>query len=130
MMYDARVTIRFQDLERFTTSEIDAALERNDPHELQLVSVTVALACPDRTAAQDVCLRLSRHAHSKVRGNAVMSLGHLARRFRRLDEQTVKPVIDSSLNEQDEYVRIHAKSAADEICQFLGWEITGHGYGV
>jgi hypothetical protein len=130
MMYDARVMIRFQDLERFAAEDIDAAIERDDPHELQLVSVTVALAGPDRTAAQDVCLRLSRHAHNRVRGHAVMSLGHLARRFRALDEDVVKPVIESSLAERDEYVRTHAKSAADEICQFLGWEIKGHVYGI
>ena len=129
MMYDARVTTKFQDLDCFTASDIQAAIERNDPNELQLVSVTVALACPDRTAAQDVCLRLSRHAHNKVRGCAVMSLGHLARRFCKLDEQAVKPVIESSLNEQDEYVRMHAKSAADEIHQFLGWSIAGHVFG-
>ena len=129
-MYDTRVIIKFQDLERFTTGDIDAAIERNEPNELQLLSVTVALACPDQAAAQDVCLKLSRHAHNKVRGNAVISLGHLARRFRHLDERIVKPVIESSLNEQDEYVRTRAKSAADEIHQFLGWDITGHVYGV
>jgi hypothetical protein len=129
MMYDARVTMRFQDLERFTTNDIDAAIERNDLQELQLVSVTVALACPDRQSAQDACLRLSLHAHHKVRGNAVMSLGHLARRFRALDEQTVKPLIESALHDADEYVRTRAKSAADEIHQFLGWSIAGHVYG-
>jgi len=129
MRYDARVTIRFQELERFTARDIDAALERNDPQELQLVSVTVALACPDQAAAQDACLRLSRHAHNKVRGNAVMSLGHLARRFRTLDEQVVKPLIESALHDADEYVRTRAKSAADEIHQFLGWSIAGHVYG-
>lgn len=129
-MYDTRVIIKFQDLERFTTGDIDAAIERNEPNELQLLSVTVALACPDQATAQDVCLKLSRHAHNKVRGNAVISLGHLARRFRHLDERIVKPVIESSLNEQDEYVRTRAKSAADEIHQFLGWDITGHVYGV
>jgi hypothetical protein len=129
MMYDARVTMRFQDLEGFTAGDIDAAIERNDPHELQLVSVTVALSCPDRAVAQDACLRLSRHAHHKVRGNAIMSLGHLARRFRVLDEPTVKPLVESALQDADEYVRTRAKSAADEIHQFLGWSIAGHVYG-
>ncbi len=129
MMYDARVTKRFQDLEHFTASDIDAALERNDPHELQMLSVTVALACPDQAAAQAVCLRLSRHTNNKVRGNAVMSLGHLGRRFRKLDEQVVKPLIESALRDSHEYVRTRAKSAADEIHQFLGWSIAGHVYG-
>ncbi len=129
MMYDAQMTIRFQDLERFTASDIDAAIERNDPHELQLVSVTVALACPDQPAAQDACLKLSRHTHHKVRGNAIMSLGHLARRFRTLDEGAVKPLIETALRDGDEYVSTRAKSAADEIHQFLGWSIAGHKYG-
>ena len=129
MMYDARVTIRFQDLEHFTASDIDAAIERNDPQELQMVSVTVALVCPYQASAQEVCLRLSRHVHNKVRGNAIMGLGHLGRRFRRLDEQAVKPLIESALLDADEYVRTRAKSAADEIHQFLGWSIAGHVYG-
>ncbi len=121
---------KFQDLDHFTTGDLDAAMERNDPDELQLVSVTVALSCEDRLTAQEICLKLSRHTHSKVRGNALMSLGHLARRFHNLNEQTVKPVIESGLLDTDEYVRIHAKSAADELHQFLGWTISGHTYGI
>jgi hypothetical protein len=120
---------KFQDLEHFTDGDVDAAIKRNDPEELQFVPVTVALSCPDQPFAQDICLKLSRHAYSKVRGNAVMSLGHLARRFRNLDERTVKPVIESALTDEDEYVRTLAKSAADEIHQFLGWSIAGHVYG-
>jgi hypothetical protein len=64
-----------------------------------------------------------------VRGNALASLGHLARRFRSLDEQAVKPVIEAALGDTDEYVRVHAQSAADEIHQFLHWNIQGHKYG-
>jgi len=128
MMYDAHVPTKFQDLDHFTTGDLSAAMERNDPIELQMVSVTVALSCEDRLIAQEICLRLSGHSHEKVRGNAIMSLGHLARRFRNLDEQTVKPIIESALQDADEYVRVHAKSAADEIHQFLGWSIAGHVY--
>ncbi len=129
-LYDAQVITKFQDLERFTTDDIIAAIKRKDPYELSLVSVTVALMCPDRLVAQDVCLNLCDDVFDdRVRGNAVMSLGHLARRFRSLDEQSVKPIIESALNDRDEYVRTHAKSAADEIHQFLGWRIAGHVYG-
>ncbi len=130
MMYDARVTTKFQDLDHFTVGDLEAALKRNDPGELQLVSVTLAIACDDRFVAQDACLRLSHNPDGKIRGNAVMSLGHLARRFRKLDEQSVKPVIESALRDEDEYVRTRAKSAADEIHQFLGWIIAGHTYGI
>ncbi len=121
--------LRFQDLENFNIEDVDAAIRRNDVAELQLVPVTVAISFSDRSYAEEVCLRLSVHTDTRVRGNAVMSLGHLARRFRKLDEKTVKPVIESALKDPDEYVRVHAKSAADEIHQFLCWNIAGHIYG-
>jgi hypothetical protein len=119
----------FQDLEQFSAGDVAAAVERNDPEELQLVSITIALSGPDQRLAEETCLTLSASAHRKVRAHAVMSLGYIARRFRRLDEQRVKPVIEAALVEPDEYVRTHAKAAADEICQFLHWDIRGHVYG-
>jgi hypothetical protein len=121
--------LKFQDLEQFTNVDVEAAIERNDPEELQLVPLTVALSSSDQPFAEGVCLRLAAHSHNKVRGNAVMSLGYLARRFRELNEHTVKPVIEAALIDTDEYVRTHAKAAADEIHQFLHWTIQGHEYG-
>jgi hypothetical protein len=121
---------KFQDLAAFTIDDIDAALTRNDPGELVLLSITVALSFPDLARAQEVCVRLSTYEDPKIRGNAVAALGHLARRFRKLDDTRVKAIIESALQDADEYVRVHAKSAADEIHQFLGWDIEGHVYGV
>ncbi len=120
---------RFQDLDGFTHSDAEAAIVRNDLSELPLASITVALLSEDINAAQAFCLRLCSHEHYKVRSHALISLGHLARRFRILDEQRVKPIIESALLDDNEYVRVHAKSAADEIHQFLGWKIKGHIYG-
>jgi len=121
--------VRFQDLEQYTNEDVTEALGRNDPEELELVSVTLAITSPDQHFAEDVCLKLALHEHNKVRGNAVMSLGHLARRFRQLNEGAVKPIVEAALQEPDDYVRVRAKSAADEIHQFLGWNIAGHIYG-
>lgn len=120
---------KFQDLENSTFDDVQAAISRNNPEELPLVSVTVALSSDDPLLAQNVCIALSRHEHYLTRGNAVMSLGYLARRFRKLDEHAVKPVIEAALNDPQEYVRVRAKSAADEIHQFLHWDISGHVYG-
>ncbi len=123
------MTIRFQDLASFTRADVDAAITRNDPDELQLVPITVALSSSELAMAQEVCLKLCTHEHCKVRGNAVMSLGHLARRFRSLDADKVRPLLESALNDKDEYVKMLAKSAADEIHQFLHWQIRGYLYG-
>jgi hypothetical protein len=123
------MTVRFQDLASFTSDDVDAAITRNDPDELQFVPITIALSSSELALAQEVCIKLSMHEHHKVRGNAVMSLGHLARRFRVLDEDTVRPILESALRDQDEYVKMLAKSAADEIQQFLHRQIAGHVYG-
>ncbi len=120
---------KLQDLEQITIKDVAAALRRNDPDELQLVAITVALSLPDPLFVQSVCIQLSSHCHYKVRGNAVVSLGYLARHYRMLDEQAIKPIIESALRDPDEYVLASAKSAADEIHQFLHWNIGGHAYG-
>jgi len=124
------MTVRFQDLASFTSDDVDAAITRNDPDELQFVPITIALSSSELALAQEVCIKLSTHEHHKVRGNAVMSLGHLARRFRSLDENKVRPILECALHDQDEYVQMLAKSAADEVQQFLHWQIAGHVYGL
>ena len=120
---------RIQDLDAITIKDVNGALLRNDPAELQLLSITIALSDLDFNFTQSVCIRLCSWDNGTIRGNALVSLGHLARRYRMLDEQSVKPVIESALLDSDEYVRISAKSAADEIHQFLHWDIRGHAYG-
>jgi hypothetical protein len=90
---------KFQDLDTITIKEVNAALLRDDPHELELVSITIALSELDFNFTQSICIRLSSSSYSKVRGNALVSLGHLARRYLMLDEQ------------------------------FLHWDIKGHSYG-
>ena len=123
------MVVRFQDLEQFTNDDIEAAIRRNAPDELPLVPIVIALSSNDRVLAMTVCVRLAPHPDPAVRGNAVMSLGHLARRFGVLDELLVKPLIEQALLDKNEQVRCMAKSAADEIHQFLHWTISGHVYG-
>ena len=120
---------RFQDLSAITSADIEAAVRRNDPDELPLVPITAALLCSEPSAAADACERLAGHADPDVRANALASLGHIARRFRHLDERRFKPLIEAGLRDRDAGVRAHSKSAADEIHQFLHWAIAGHVYG-
>ena len=93
------------------------------------MSITIALSDLDFNLVQTVCIQLCSSPDNEVHGNALASLGHLARRFRQLDEQAVRPLLESGLRDVDSYVRDRAKSAADEIHQFLHWNIKGHVYG-
>jgi hypothetical protein len=123
------MTDKLQDLTSITEKDVNAALLRNDHEELEFVSLTLALSDLDFNFTQSVCLQLGSNKNSGVRGNALVSLGHLARRYRHLEERSVKPIIEAGLRDADEYVRMSAKSAADEIHQFLHWQISGHQYG-
>ena len=120
---------RFQDLESFSRADIESAIGRNDPEELPLVPLTVALLAAEPALAEETCIRLAGHGDPAVRGNALVALGHVARRFRRLDESRVRPLLEAGLRDADPAVRALAKSAADEVHQFLHWTITGHVYG-
>ena len=121
--------IKFQDLDTVAAQEVNAALLRNNPEELRLLSITIALSDLDHCLSQSVCIQLCSSTDSRVRGNALVSLGHLARRFGHLEELVIRPIIESSLQDADDYVHMSAKSAADEIHQFLHWRIAGHVYG-
>ena len=121
--------MKFQDLPEITVQEVHNAIKRNDPDELQFVSLTLALSDLDVQFTESVCIQLCSSTSSRVRSNALVSLGHLARRFRSLDEGVVKPVIEKALIDMNEEVRLSAKSAADEIHQFLHWHMAGHVYG-
>lgn len=121
---------KFQDLETFTERDVEDALGRNADDEISLVPLTIALVATEPAYAQQVCLKLAADPRPLVRGNALVSLGHLARRFRSLDELPVTDVIESGLVDNEEYVRLSAKSAADEIHQFLGWTFQNHVYGI
>lgn len=121
---------RFQNLERYTDADIEAAISRNAPDELPFVPIIVALCASESSEAAAVCIRLSQHDDPYVRGNAVLSLGHIARRFRSLDKSTVKSIVEKALMDPSDHVRSLAKSAADEIHQFLHWNIKGHTFGI
>ncbi len=103
--------------------DVERAIERDVPDELLRIVIGVSQNAPDLEWAQAMCVELSRHPHFNVRGNAVLGLGHLARRFGGLDERVVKPIIEAALRDADDYVRGQADTAADDIRQSLRWQI-------
>ena len=108
-----------------TAEEAEAAIARDDPAELYVVPISVSMYHEDLEWSQGVCIRLSAHRDATVRGNAVLGFGHLARRFRRLDEGVVRPIIENALLDADPYVRGQADAAADDVAHFLGWKVKG-----
>jgi hypothetical protein len=99
----------------------EAALERDDPFELQELALEIAHHAGDRLWAESCCARLARHRNAHVRGNALLGFGHLARRFGMLDRRRVQRLVEIGLHAHHEYVREQAASAADDLETCLGW---------
>lgn len=106
----------------WTERDVEAVLDRADPQELLCVPIVVGMnaANCDPGWAEKICLQLASHRHFNVRGNAILGLGHIARTCRALDAKTAVPVITAALQDESEFVRGHAVSAAEDLGVYLG----------
>jgi hypothetical protein len=114
--------MRYEPIDPMSRGDVDAAIARADPDELTRVVLAVALHADEGPWAAAVCLQFARHSHVNLRGNAILGLGHLARRFGRLDP-VAREVIEDGLRDGDDYVRGQAEAAADDVHHFLRWTI-------
>lgn len=101
-------------------AKVEAVLNRGDPDELLYVPIVVSLDPPGCDWSFNICRRLATHTDPRVRGNAILGFGHLARTCGQL-ERNIGPLIEAALEDPDQYVRGHANDAAHDINHFLGW---------
>ena len=102
-------------------SHTEAALERDDPVELERLVIEVALGSEDRVWAEYTCAQRARHRSAGVRGGALLGFGHLARRFGALDRRRVHRLVEIGLFAHNELIRDRAESAAEDLETFLAW---------
>lgn len=106
----------------WTPQEIDALLAAGNIDDLVLIPIVITnLGTPDAAWSESICVTLSSHPDSGVRGNAVLGLGHLARTSGRLTRDVSVRVITAALRDPDAYVRGHAESAARDVGTYLKW---------
>jgi len=103
-------------------ARVEDAIERDDPAELADLVLEIGLEAEPWDWAQSCCVQLARHRSAAVRGSAVIGLGHLARRFGRLDPGRVRRLVEIALHDSSPAVRACATDAADDLRTFLGWE--------
>jgi hypothetical protein len=113
--------MKYEPISDLSPGEIEDVIAHDDLERLPIAVLSASLHSADPEWAERICLRLARHEDPRVRGNAILGFGHIARLHGRLTEQVVKPIIEAALNESDEYVRGHADSAADDAELFLKW---------
>lgn len=112
---------KYEKIEELSKAEIEATILRDNPNELLYAVLSAALYSEDSAWAEDVCVRLAAHEHFNVRGNAILGFAHIARIHRKLNEAKVKPLIESALEDESEYVRGQAEGTKDDIKHFLRW---------
>jgi hypothetical protein len=120
------VTEQFYDpISDYSSDEATAALQRNNADELSRIVIGLSLHSSELDFVQHFCKGTSKHFNEIVRGNSILAFGHLARRFRQLDEVEVKPIVEAALIDESGYVRGQAHAAADDITHYLGWRLVG-----
>ncbi|MDP1962348.1 MAG: hypothetical protein Q8K93_09125 [Reyranella sp.] len=105
----------------WTVADIEAVLAGQDADAIARALILVAMDPPDCDWAAEICLGLADHPLPRVRANALLGLGHLARTCDDLNPGRVRPVIEAGLRDPDSDVAGHARTAADELRVFLGW---------
>jgi len=104
-------------------AHVEDALERDDPAELGDLALEIGLEGEPFEWAQSCCIQLARHRSARVRAGAMSGVGHLARRFGRLDPGRVRRLVQVALYDPSAAVRECAADAADDLRTFLGWEL-------
>lgn len=103
-------------------AQVEAVLARGDPDEVLYVPILVSLDPPDCAWSFGICKQLASHADARVRANAMLGFGHLARTCAALDRD-IAPLIEAALTDVSEEVRFKANDAAHDINHFLGWRL-------
>ena len=115
--------MRYEAVHPVPIGDVESGTLDGMPDELSRSLIAIDLHEPDAARAQALCVRLSHHPDEVVHGNALLALGHLARRFGLLDEGSVRPAVEAGLTDASKFVCGQADAAADDLGHFLGWRI-------
>lgn len=115
--------MQYEKIAPATVTEVRQALERSEIKRASTLIIGVALHSPSADSAAQLCLEAAGSSHPILRGNAILGLGHLARRFGSLERASVERVLVAALSDSESYVRGQASTAADDIQHFLGWSV-------
>lgn len=110
----------------YTNSDVVQIVRTGSNAEKADLAIALGFDCPDYGLAQSMCIQLLQTEDEIIRGNAVIGLAHIARRFRKLDKRVVKPYL---LRELRDNVKCHdlIVDAVNSINLYLEWNIGDKG---
>lgn len=107
---------------QYTNASALAILKNGTDNEKAELAIALGFDCPDYGFAQSMCIQLLQMENEIIRGNAIIALAHIARRFRKLDKRVVKPYLLKELKENMQYKDL-IEEAICEINMYLDWDI-------
>ena len=108
--------------DQYTNDSALQILRSGSNEEKAKLAIALGFDCPDYGFAQSMCIRLLQTEDEGVRGNAVIGLAHIARRFGRLDKRVVRPYLMRELRENTS-CRELIVDAIHDMNLYLGWNI-------
>jgi hypothetical protein len=111
MQYEEPAPLRHEEVLRI--------LREGSGEEIERALIAVALLDENFDFGLSVVLQCAMSDQPSVRGTAILCLGHLARIHGRIPEDPVVDLVKAALVDENEYVRGHAESAADDIALFV-----------
>jgi hypothetical protein len=115
--------VKYDPIEPMSREDAERAAVSAEAAVVLRAVLAVALHDNELAWAEAYCERFARHPDPRVRGNAMLGFGHLARRFRQLDAGRVRPLLEAGLSDPDAFVRGQSEAAADDAEHFLGWRL-------
>ena len=107
---------------QYTNESVLQILKNGSDEEKADLAIALGFDCPDYGFAQSMCIQLLQIENECIRGNAVIGLAHIARRFRKLDKRVVKPYLLRELRKNEQCRDLIAEAISD-INIYLGWNI-------
>jgi HEAT repeat protein len=113
--------MRYEQIEPITVAAAQALLNGDDEMAAARAVIAIGLHSEEFDPAIGFLLNAAQSDNEIVLGSALLSFGHMARRFGNLPEQAVRPLIERGLRHADALVRRQAHAATDDLEHFLGW---------
>jgi hypothetical protein len=117
------LVVRQAEVKPLTKEEVLQIISWNDVERLRTVLLALSLHSDKHHWAHGKCIDLASHEDPIVRGNALRSFGHSARRHGSVHVPLVEPLLQKGLRDPEVYVRRQAEAAADDIDQFCTWKV-------
>ncbi len=109
----------YEPIAKMSKRAIGLALRSGDPDIMLRALLSAALYSGDGLWAEKLVFKFIDHNNPYVRGNAMVSLGHIARIHGSLDRERAIDVLRVATNDRHEFVRGHAIEALEDVRHWI-----------